>query len=211
MSSPSRNRSVLSPRQSNVSSPSPKKNKVENPFNTKVNLTYNPVKASPSSKKPKLAFTIYEDKIPHTTSEQSVEPISNKLNHSDQENILQPKKETRSEQGRSPLANLNIYKFPGYVSYDPNSNLRNQLIDLYQPSNSENEFKSLHKHLSLPSYLTPPRSSRHKYLVSSKEDDLELHLIKRSNSIRHRRSHSVGKNLSKLNLIRKNTFDILTT
>lgn len=190
--------------------------------------------------KPTLSFTIFEDKVaPHRDVNEM--PPTNKLNHNDQENILQPKKTTfnaisrmSSEGIRRPLANLSMKDFPGYVGGVT-------LTELYQPPNFENDFKSIHKFLGFPNYVSPvkkdhylvktdaegvfsgfkneafnfnntsndvfdlqnPPSTPTKRLVKS---SLTTHIIRK-----HHRSLSVGKNDSKLKLIRKNNFSILSS
>ncbi|KAG7661751.1 uncharacterized protein J8A68_004699 [[Candida] subhashii] len=198
--------------------------------------------ASPVRKQPKLTFSIWEDQPNQEdrteTIEDDEEPISNKQNNHDQENILQPKKHeiSRFQAIRKPLAPLSINEFPGFVSF-ANSSIPRQLTQLYHPPNFNNEFKSLHKKSNLPSFVTPSRRNRDKYLVVSNRksldecpfdededndiDETELYLIKkqqqrlsstvRNNIIRkHTRSLSVGKNESKLSLIRKNNFTIVS-
>ncbi|KAK6203322.1 uncharacterized protein RJT21DRAFT_26298 [Scheffersomyces amazonensis] len=240
-SSPTK-RSVLSPRPSNILlSPSKR-----SPFKHQYIGNYNklsPLKGvvstpsssgSPIIKRPKLNFTIFEDK-PDTTKQQQNKDeefdISNKLNHNDQENILQPSKQIKSRSTpkninsnyRKPLSNLNINEFPGYIRYANDGNRDTQLTDLYQPINFDNEFKSLHKFQSIPSFLTPSRRQAYKYLYFSKSkifeeqvpeeevddevdvDDVEAHLL-----TKRKRSFSVGSNDSKLGLIRKNNFTIMS-
>ncbi|KAG2733189.1 hypothetical protein G9P44_004179 [Scheffersomyces stipitis] len=227
-------RSVLSPKPSNISTPSRK-----NGTPIFVSSKLSPVKAipsrlTPSPKKPKLNFTIWEDKAQPQQPEISEDYIfSNKQNHNDQENILQPKKNpavtvNRRSPTREPLGNLNIHDFPGHVTYGSATSL--QLTELYQPTHYNNEFKSLHKFSNIPSFLTPTRknnSNMEKYLVKSSSavyteddeidlelDDAEMTLVKKQltqNSTRkHRRSYSVGKNDSKSGLIRRNNFTILS-
>lgn len=234
-SSPSK-RLALSSKSSNV---------ISSPFNTnkksashQITTTTNSTTSkshSPTRKQPKLAFSIWEDKPsqPETTNDETKsnddEPLSNKQNHHDQENILQPRKHdiTRSNPMRKPLSPLNINEYQGFITYS-HSNTAYQLTQLYQPPNFNNQFKSLHKKLNLPSFATPSRRNRDKYLVKSTNseeqdspffDETELYLIKKqqqntikTNLIRkHTRSLSVGKNDSKLRLIRKNNFTILSS
>lgn len=235
-------RSILSPKPSNLTnnnSPLGKR------FNTSSRLTPSPSKsgyhrssATPSPKKQTLGFTIWEDKVDKSNSTTDVvgTPTSNKLNHNDQENILQPKKveNKRFHNDRQPLSNLSINEFKGFISTNGAAPI--QLTELYQPINFNNEFKSLHKQLNIPSYVTPSRRYRDKYLVKSGideideeiEDEMELLLSKKQqqrsttlsakpNNInkthlirKHTRSLTVGKNDSKLSLIRKNKFSILS-
>ncbi|KAK6458176.1 uncharacterized protein RJT20DRAFT_126125 [Scheffersomyces xylosifermentans] len=239
-SSPTR-RSALSPKSSNISSP--KRKHGSNPFGTprlsplKKTL---PPRSSPSPKRPKLNFAIYEDKIekPVEIEDSDVESISNEMNHNDQENILQPKKiagnnsfDSRSNcrTGRVPLRNLNIYEFPGH--YSSSSHSTTQLTELYQPATFNNEFKSVHKYVNIPCFLTPSRrSNKEQYMVRSSsgnfdeeaideeidESDLTLERkhqqqLKRQPGGNHKRSYSVGKNDGKLPLIRKNNFTILSS
>lgn len=234
------------------SSPIRKKPNMSSPFGVRTtNLNHSPGKWSQSSSprrrdtksasavsmgspftKPILSFTIFEDKVaPHRDINGT--PLSNKINHNDQENILQPKKTSttipRMAADRKPLSNLSITDFPGYVG-------GSALTELYQPPNFENDFKSIHKFLGCPSYVSPVKKDR--YLVETAAEgvfsgfrdadndsnevfDLEnppatptkshkslltTHMIRK-----HRRSLSVGKNDSKLKLIRKNNFSILST
>lgn len=201
-----------------------------------------PTKTRPSKE---LSFAIFEDNVYYRDTladdnkpdnetfgkeNDSIETVleaCNKLNHNDQENILQPKiKQSTLKQAsivrRKPLSNLNINEFSGYVTYNQ---FPVQLTDLYQPPNFQNEQKSIHKfNNKLPCFVTPPRSNSQnglltsKYLVKSaieeepfnEEDEVEHRLMQKHNSIKKRRSLSVGKNNSKLKLIKKNNFQILT-
>ena len=235
-------RTILSPKPSNITN---NNSSLGKRFNTSSRLTPSPSKSgynrsstTPSPKKQTLGFIIWEDKVDKSNSTTDIigTPTSNKLNHNDQENILQPKKveNKRFHNHRQPLSNLSINEFKGFISTNGATPI--QLIELYQPINFDNEFKSLHKQLNIPSYLTPSRISRDKYLVKSgideideeMEDEMELLLSRkqkqRSTSLatktnninkthlirKHTRSLSVGKNDSKLNLIRKNKFSILS-
>ncbi|RCK57463.1 hypothetical protein Cantr_06773 [Candida viswanathii] len=233
-SSPTK-RSVLSPKPSNISNASPLGKRY-------TRLTPSPIKhsfksGSPSPKKASLGFTIWEDKVDNsnTTTDVVGQTTSNKLNHNDQENILQPKKDAIVRHNkRQVLANLSINEYKGYITV---SGTRSQLTELYQPINFDNEFKSLHKQLNLPSYLTPSRRNRDKYLVKSgideieeenisdeedgdDDDEVEVLLTKKKQQRvssgqtrvirKHTRSMSLGKNDAKLNLIRKNKFSILS-
>ncbi|KAG7194929.1 uncharacterized protein KQ657_004037 [Scheffersomyces spartinae] len=226
-SSPERyGRPVLSPKHnSNRNTPSPKRPKPStsnnhNPF-VDVKLEYSNVSVrnspSPTRKHP-ISFEIFEDKRPYKrVSTTSTTSLSNKSNHNDQENILQPKMRliadsvtattntppTTTPMTRSPLSDLNIAKFPGYIHY-PQSRRQIQLTDLYVSQTHNNDFNSLHKKLDFPCYLTPPRDQRSKYLVRSNNDDVMM--IKRA---AHRRSSSVGKNESKKTLLKKNAFKII--
>lgn len=234
-SSPTK-RSILSPKPSNISTVSP--------FGKRyTRLTPSPTKhsfksTSPSPKKSTLSFTIWEDKVDKSNSTTAVvgQTTSNKLNHNDQENILQPKKEEIVRYNkRTVLGNLSINEYKGYIAM---SGTRSQLSELYQPINFDNEFKSLHKQLNIPSYLTPSRRNRDKYLVKSgvhdivseeeqeeedanDEDEVEVLLAKKKQQRilpgqthlirKHTRSMSLGKNEAKLSLIRKNNFSILSS
>ncbi|CAH2351298.1 hypothetical protein CLIB1423_03S03114 [[Candida] railenensis] len=242
-------------------------------------------KSSPPKKQQpgQLSFKIFEDPI-KPSSQDSAEvreeedfpsldkenksnskstPLSNKQNHSDQENILQPSKRglIRSPSSlsvnRAPLAQLNVHDFPGYITsafgngFGSGAHRPMKLTEPWIPPNSNNEQKSLQKfHTGIPSFITPPRNSRYirldavmkdfasttlteKYLFRSNvpmfdeeeelreeslqkqqqnEDELEIHLQRKANRIQTRkRSHSVGKNESKLKLVKKNSFTILST
>ena len=207
-----------------------------------VKKLVSPTKTRPSKE---LSFTIFEDDVyyrdtltddtkpddePLGKENDSIETVResrNKLNHDDQENILQPKlKQSTLKQAsiarRKPLSNLNINEFSGYVTYNQ---FPIQLNELYQPPNFQNELKSIHKFNSkLPCFVTPPRSNLQnglltsKYLVKSaieeepfnEEDEVEHRLMQKHSSIKKRRSLSVGKNDSKFKLIKKNNFQILT-
>lgn len=201
-----------------------------------------------SPKKPhspnKLGFTIFEDAVyyrdtlmeddssPDTETKgkendniHAVSEVCNKLNHDDQENILQPLRKLHtlrqaSLPRRMPLSNLNINEYGGYVTYNQ---FPIQLNELYQPPNYQNEQKSTHKfNAKLPCFITPPRSNTQnltsKYLVKStieeepfcEEDEVELRLTQKQDAIKKKRSMSVGKNDSKLKLIKKNNFLILS-
>lgn len=193
-------------------------------------------------------FTIFEDKEylrdvldkqPATEEQgiaigkenESMHVVSNnpaELNHDDQENILQVKKQTRNLKQsqflrRIPLSDLSIEEFPGHVRGDGSSN---KLNELYQPANFQSLLNSVHRlNISLPSYTTPPRSKLHcdfvasRYLVKSREkdvqggiNDVENMLIHKSDLIKQRkRSYSVGKNDKKLNLVKKNNFAIASS
>lgn len=190
-------RSVLSPKPHNISSP----------------FKVSPSKLSPLRKVAKVSakrkitnspsFQIWEDPTPYQDTKVDVATI-----HHDQENILQPKKLAISRSNRQVLQPLSINKYPGYISY--NSTTTHQLTELYQPPNFNNQNNSLHKFTKLPNFVTPPRKLN-KYLVKSNDtDDLELHLLKKSQRLtrKHQRSNSVGKNDLKLNLITKNGFSI---
>lgn len=140
---------------------------------------------------------------------------------------------------RAPLARLNENDFPGYVSRSATSR-GVKLTESWIPANANNEQKSLHKfQVGLPSYITPPRNLKYirldamvhdlastslaeKYLFKSnvpmfdevleEDDDVERHLQNKSGQLhRRKRAFSVGKNDSKLKLIRKNNFKILST
>lgn len=221
-SSPERyGRPVLSPKHSNRNTPSPKRPKTANPF-VDVRLEYStvPLRNSPSpprkQKSTRLPFEIFEDKKPYVRVGSGLSSVSNKSNHNDQENILQPKMRLEAGSGsgpgsdhntvRSPLSDLSITKFPGYVLY-PQTSKPARLTELYLSQTYNNDFKSLHKKLDFPCYLTPPRGQRSKYLVrSDSADDLDM---KKAVHMKHRRSASVGKNESKKSLLRKNSFKIL--
>lgn len=206
-----------------------------------VKKVVSPKKTRPSKE---LNFSIFEDDVyyrdtlvddsrPDTETlgkeNNNIEAVSepcNKLNHRDQENILQPKiKQSTLKQAsiaqRKPLSNLNINEFAGYVTYNQ---FPRQLNELYQPPNYQNDLKSIHKfNTKLPCFVTPPRSNLQndltsKYLVKSaieeepfnEDDEVEKHLMQKHSSIKKRRSLSVGKNDSKFKLIKKNKFQILT-
>ncbi|KAK6466081.1 hypothetical protein DFJ63DRAFT_50870 [Scheffersomyces coipomensis] len=265
-SSPTK-RFALSPRPSNVLLLSPTRKSPLKQSNNNVNRL-SPLKkfvsttsssSSPvPSKKPKLNFTIFEDN-PVSTEDSTVdqqlqeEEITNKLNHNDQENILQPSKQIKSRltpknvssSYRKPLSNLSINEFPGYITTmngsasitNASSSSSSQLTELYQPISFNNEFKSLHKFQNIPSYLTPSRRNKfsaaaNKFLYYTNNkvfeddndaeaevdddvevDEVELHLRNKYNHNhmrKHKRSFSVGTNDSKLNLIKKNNFTILS-
>ncbi|CAK7894667.1 hypothetical protein CAAN1_02S04544 [[Candida] anglica] len=269
MSSPTRyNRSVLSPKTSN-SKPSPTKtNSFESPLSNHRLRLVSPTKRKLFKTSPVKSngFVIFEDPVKYNplenTNTNDIDPysagldkenvnhsntqgLSNKQNHMDQENILQPKKNEQFRRNnttpRKPLGNLSINEFPGYITRGGESLAGNQLTEDWIPSNANNEQNSLHKfQMKIPSFVTPPRNSKYirlekvvnefaatslseKYLFKSNVaisegeedendiDDVELHLQKRANSMRIRkRSNSVGKNNSKLKLIRKNNFQILS-
>ncbi|KAI5956884.1 hypothetical protein KGF54_000502 [Candida jiufengensis] len=194
-SSPTK-RSVLSPKPTNFTSPI-KKPTTRSQFSPKKSISK---PSTPSKKKSStLGFTIWEDKQITTTQEVVGTPTSNKQNHNDQENILQPKKihNIRSIQ-RQPLSNLNISEFKGYIT---KNNETTQLTELYNSPNFNNDFKSLHKFNNLPCFVTPTK--KEKYLTSSSTSS--NYCIQK-----HKRSLSVGHNDSKLDLIKKNGFTILS-
>lgn len=140
---------------------------------------------------------------------------------------------------RAPLARLNANDFPGYVSRSATSR-GVKLTEPWIPANANNEQNSLHKfQIGIPSYITPPRNLKYirldsmvrdlastslaeKYLFKSnvpmfdevleEDDDVERHLQNKSGLLyRRKRAFSVGKNDSKLKLVRKNNFKILST
>ncbi|ODV81912.1 uncharacterized protein CANTADRAFT_3971 [Suhomyces tanzawaensis NRRL Y-17324] len=223
-------RSVLSPKPSNISSPFRK----AAPF-TKLSplVHHKPALVATPAKKPKLNFTIFEDSPAQHPVDVELSPVSNRPNHYDQENILQPKKvaePAHRPHARTPLGDLNLNQFAGYIHYTGGES--RQLAELYQPANFNNDFNSLHKHTNIPCYLTPSRAAKDKYLVRSnmdsvdelevdETDDAELTLLRKHHRLqnrvattgmvkKHRRSMSVGKNDAKLKLIRKNNFTILS-
>lgn len=180
---------------------------------------------TPSKKtsKPALAlnFAIFED-APSARGAPSPEAQSNRPDHLDQENILQPKPiglRQTAMQNRRPLATLDSNEFPAHISYGGSFANPVRLTETYYPSNFNNENRSLHKKLSLPSYITPPRKSaaiifRSNFAEALNEDDLvELHLLNKYRSLQRRRqrSMSVGRNAGKLPLITKPKFNILST
>ncbi|CAK9440095.1 uncharacterized protein LODBEIA_P41950 [Lodderomyces beijingensis] len=169
--------------------------------------------ASPSPNKkvaisPSLGFSIWEDSpkpAPAAASARDFPPAtSNKLNHNDQENILQPKQVPvyRSIGARKPLMDLSVNKYRGYVTQGSTTQ---QLTTLYEPANFNNDFKSLHKFTDAPGFVTPSRTNRGKYLVRSLSSEKISGRVQK-----HSRSMSLGKNEMKRTLIKKNSFPILS-
>ncbi|KAI5963102.1 uncharacterized protein KGF55_002894 [Candida pseudojiufengensis] len=216
-------RSVLSPKPTNFTSPS--KRKYFQPSFNQNSPKKSISKPSTPSKQRKtpttLGFTIWEDKTNDKTNSSANHDIvgtttSNKLNHNDQENILQPKKLinirpclTRKPPclTRKPLNDLNIADFKGFITRD---NETTQLTELYQPPNFNNDFKSLHKFNNLPCFVTPTKKD--KYLTKSSLDDGHIGVINFDKYYvnKHRRSLSLGQNDAKLELIKKNGFTIMS-
>lgn len=203
-------------------------------------------------KRPKLSFNIFQDEQQVARYHPVSGPAhSNRQNHGDQENILQPKKgsgalaDPRVNGNRTPLLELVASDFPGYV-HRASGNSREkpmQLLEPFRPSNLKNAFGSLHKHSSIPHDLTPVKRGA-AYMVSSSNavfaekisapispdtlsdseseedvDDAEStlrrkHASKNSTNVspvrRHHRSMLVGTNDSKLPLITRNGFSILS-
>lgn len=241
MSSPTRR--VLSPSKNHNISRTPLKLKKNSPFNTsspikipKLNNSniLTPVKKNPA-KKPRLGFTIFEDKpkpaSAYSNTAKSPSPSkSNKTDHNDQENILQPKPLNLKQQSfpkRVPLKPLSTNEFPGFlktIESDPALSRSIQLTEPYVPQNYKSTTSTnLHHFNSLPSFVTPPRKNlvhNDKFLFKSeflddKENDddlLERHLIAKHKNLvrRHKRAMSVGKNDAKAPLVKKNTFSILS-
>lgn len=167
-----------------------------------------------------LNFTIFED-APANRETPSPEHQSNRPDHLDQENILQPKPMGLGQSSlaeRRPLATLSPNEFPAYISYGASLANPVRLTETYYPSNFNNENKSLHKKLTLPSYITPPRKSKAIIFRSNfasplnEEDYVELHLLTKQLALqkRRQRSMSVGRNAAKLPLVTKPKFDILS-
>lgn len=249
MSSPTR-RSILSPSKNHNISKTPLKSRNNSPFNSSVKIPklnnqniLTPIKKNPA-KKPKLGFTIFEDKpsplnkSPSKSSSPTT-PLSqlqttNRLDHNDQENILQPKVlglKQFSQPRRAPLSNLCINEFPGYANFIDGNDTSSQMTEPYFPSNYKNDSINLHKFNSLPSFVTPPRKNlvhndKYMYKSDSKEildDEAEVQLINKQRQMllksKHsqkckqiqpkKRSMSVDKNDLKLPLIKKNDFNIL--
>lgn len=212
MSSPRR---VLSPSKNHNKATPSKQRSVGSPFLTRLlpRLNNNQTVMTPvnTTKKPRLTFTIYEDAVPH--KKRTPSPVrSNRLDHNDQENILQPKPLNLKQYGtvRKPLTNLDINEYPGYINYALGPSL--QLKEVYYPPNFRNDSTNLHKFTQLPNFVTPPRRNlQHNdtYLVKSVEDEETILLSKQRALLRKKRSMSVGRNSGKLPLIRKNPFPIV--
>ena len=196
-------RSALSPKVCNIHPQSPqRKSFTSSPGYNKSPLKLESESRTPSPKKRKpatsLGFTIWEDKKDNSTHDVVGTPTSNKLNHNDQENVLQPKPMCSRSGNRSPLKDLSLNSFKGYITSD---GVTTQLDELYQPINFENEFKSAHKFNNLPSFVTPVK--KNKYLVRSAQKSVF--------SKKHARSLSAGKNDIKRDLVQKPKFAILTS
>lgn len=144
-----------------------------------------------------------------------------------QENILQPKLKSIPQHGRPriPLSNLSIDEFKGYL-HQPQNSLPNQshinLQEPFIPKTFKNDFNSQHRfYNNMPSYISPVKSNQ-QYLFKSgldsiqdcneiNEDDIiEQHLRQKLLLMKHKRSHSLGKNDLKFDLIKKNDFTILS-
>lgn len=218
MSSPIR---PLSPQRDsyiNSRSSSPIKSKsstpARNPFvrSLPVKLPKLGVSLTPSRASSSLGFTIYEDKPEEHAKHHQTQNADE--THDDKENILQPKimalKQT-SMATRSPLANLSISEYPGYLISDSH---QRTLKEVYQPRNYNNESRTVHKFNRLPSYITPPRNAMKKILyltMSNEDDDVERRLASKHRDImRRKRSMSVGVNKGKAHLVVKNNFKVLS-
>lgn len=226
MSSPIR---PLSPKRDsliNSRSPSPNKSKTSTPRNPfvqtlPVKLPKLGVSLTPSRKSTALGFTIYEDKPEDHAKYHHTEYTAEV--HDDKENILQPKvmalKQTSGLTGlrgtRSPLANLSISEYPGYLISDAAFTYQRRLDQVYQPKHYNNESRSVHKFNRLPSYITPPRNAMKKLLyqtIANEDDDVEKRLaVKLQNLMRRKRAMSVGVNKGKAHLVVKNKFKVAST
>lgn len=257
MSSP-RHRSVLSPKPTTTNSRSASPTKNESPLSNQRFQHVSPIrpKSSFSFKKStsqkSLGFKIFEDPIKYVPvvgeqdqgedvvgKENSLLDLSNKQNHNDQENILQPSKKgyvspLKGSAAREPLTQLSVNEYPGYIAVGKGR--LTQLTEPWIPSNSNNEQKSLHKfQTGIPSFITPPRNLKfirldsvlkdfasttltEKYLFKSnvpifdeeEEDEVERSLQWKEMEMKRKRSNSVGMNDGKLKLIKKNNFEILS-
>lgn len=129
-------------------------------------------------------------------------PTSNKLNHNDQENILQPKLTCIRRGHHAPLQDLSINSFKGYITSE---GVTTQLDELYEPFNFDNEFKSAHRFNNIPPFVTPVKKD--KYLAKSGQKEWKCG----ENGVRkHTRSLSAGMNETKRDLVQKPKFAILT-
>ncbi|KAI5952920.1 hypothetical protein KGF57_004126 [Candida theae] len=198
-------RSALSPKVFNVNPLSPQRKSIASVTREYSKSPFRSVSEvrTPSPKKHKAAaapgFTIWEDKVDNSSHSIVGTPISNKLNHNDQENILQPKITCIRSGPRSPLGDLSINSFKGFVT---SNGVTTQLDELFQPATFENEFRSTHRFNNLPSFATPVKKD--KYLAKSgQKSGYEIAAIKK-----HKRSYSAGTNVAKRDLIQKPKFAI---
>lgn len=193
-------RAVLSPRLTNQS-PSPTKLASRSPLKS-------PTRNQPSTRpfpllplrRTKVArtkscdpgFVIYEDPVKPAPREPSLDV--------GQENVLQPIR--KMLRNGLPLMPLLINQFPGYL-HAPGVDGKMALVqlkELFQPIHFDNEFGTLHRRSNLPNYTTPPRSKKDQYLVMSKAREEPGLPTPRP------RSSSVGRNIRKRPIIRKNPF-----
>lgn len=232
-------RPVLTSRDSNIVSPIKSKSRsssaspLKDSPSKRTRYNGSPIKKSSSlSASPnKLQFKIFEDPIVSNATnhfndlavdgKENIQTLkdlkSNDFN--EQENILQPKLKylpQNNDAFRSPLSNLSINDYPGFINFD-NFSKPQQLNEPFIPKNFKNESNSVHKfYNNYPSYISPMKSNN-KFLFKSVEsnefnedDALEQDLFKKSVLIRRKRSLSLGKNDLKLSLIKKNDFTILS-
>ncbi|KAI5970023.1 hypothetical protein CANMA_000926 [Candida margitis] len=200
-------RSVLSPKIFNANQLSPqRKNFAAGPkYANKSPMRSGSQVRTPSPKKPKpaasLGFTIWEDNVDNTSHDVVGTPTSNKANHNDQENILQPKQTCHRSGHRTPLQDLSINSFKGYIS---SGGVTTQLDDPYQPLHFDNGFRSAHRFNNLPPFVTPVKKDR--YLAKSGRVDEWK--VEASSVRKHGRSLSVGMNEAKRDLVQKPKFAI---
>lgn len=222
MSSPSR---PLSPiRDSFINSRSSSPNKAK-PFGKNPFLQTLPVKLpklgmtlTPSRKSSSPGFSIYEDKPEEHAKYHDMLSQDAETMHDDKENILQPKVmalKQNSRTHRTPLANLSIADYPGYLVSDVLFGPKERKLQhLYQPKNYNNESRTVHKFNHLPSFITPPRNAMKKILyltMDTEDDDMERRLVAKLKEVmRRKRSMSVGVNKGKAHLIAKNKFKVLS-
>lgn len=203
---------------------SPLKSRSQTPQKTLLTKTHR-TDADSAQKSNRIGpgFHIYHDPPTETSSSSPCScSTAQDLVNDDKENILQPKIMGLKQNNytyRRPLANLSIQKYPGYVSaVGQLRHGRLKLTTLYHPKNFQNASGSLHKFNDLPSYVTPPRNSLAKILHRSgtgaladdeEVDELEQMLLtKLRETLRRKRSMSVGKNRGKIHLVTKPKFEI---
>ncbi|CAH6720111.1 hypothetical protein CLIB1444_03S04632 [[Candida] jaroonii] len=237
-------RPVLTSRDSNIISPIKSKSRsssaspLKDSPSKRIRYNGSPIRShkkssSLSTASPnKLQFKIFEDPIVSNTVDhfndlevdgkenlQTKDSKSQTNDFNEQENILQPKLKHLPQTNntfRSPLSNLSINEYPGFINFD-NFSKPQQLNEPFIPKNFKNESNSIHKfYNNYPSYISPMKSNN-KFLFKSVEsnefnedDALEQDLFKKSVLIRRKRSLSLGKNDLKLSLIKKNDFTILS-
>lgn len=142
--------------------------------------------------KPSLGFTIYQDPKDYSTEMylSSVKLQSDENDYTGNKENIEPKysnsrcSSPSKKRARSSLSDRNILENPGYIQYTSLPRVSNlyQLDTVWNNSNN----------VEIPSYVTPPRKDRVKYLsfVNPREKP-----IKRSSSLNDFNSERVVKKL----------------
>lgn len=192
------NRLALSSKDGNVRLSSPKKSLGStprlSPTRPRSSLSKSPSR-SPSTKSvlsskptPSLGFTIYNDPKDYST-ELYLSSVKLQAEENDfignKENI-EPKgsNDAKTAHLRKPLVDRDIRENPGYIEYTtlPRKHNLYQLDTLWTNSNV----------VQIPSYVTPPRKDRVKYLSMGSEKET---VMKRSSSLNDFNSERVVKKL----------------